>query len=306
MKIAEAIEHQVAVARKTCESLNCWAKSVLNQALSLNLPDTNTIGEEEKKALIAFQAKNNLPQTGKLDFVTERALLETDAIRRSKGTATESAALSVITSSKTKIEDWTTKGLSGVKTKPQHILNSFRDPRKLWAFVLHQMAFKRMGRVSRKFSDPESYINTGAHFCILFDGRIIQLHPLSRMIWHGNCVSPRSVAVEFEGNFPNVKGRWWVDSKSTVQNKDMPTQAQYDSGRFLASYLRTVLGTTHILAHRQSSDSRENDPGPDVWYHVGQWAIDNLGLTDGGPTFKCGTGSPILPEWKTCLYKWHC
>ncbi len=299
MEIAEAIEHQVAVVAKTCESLNCWAKSVLNRELSLNLPDTNTMGEEEKKALIAFQVKNNLPQTGKLNFVTERALLEADAIQRSKGTATESAALNIISSAKTRVEDWTAKGLSGVKTKPQYILNSFRDPRKVWAFVLHQMAFKRMGRVSRKYSDPESYINTGAHFCILLDGRIIQLHPLSRMIWHGNCVSPRSVAVEFEGNFPNVQGRWWVDSTSSVQNKDVPTQAQYDSGKFLTSYLKVVLGTTHILAHRQSSDSRENDPGPDIWYNVGQWAIDNLGLTDGGPAFKCGTGNPILPAWRT-------
>ena len=106
------------------------------------------------------------------------------------------------------------------------------------------------------------------------------------MIWHGNCLSPGSVAVEFEGNFPNIKGGWWINKEAKVPDKDKPTQAQLESGKFLTSYLKTVLNTTHILAHRQGSDSRENDPGPDVWYNVGQWAIDKLGLTDGGATFQ--------------------
>jgi peptidoglycan hydrolase-like protein with peptidoglycan-binding domain len=59
------------------------------------------------------------------------------------------------------------------------------------------------------------------------------------------------------------------------------------------------MGLTHILAHRQSSGQRENDPGPDIWYHVGQWAVDNLGLKDGGPGFKVGTGNPIPDLWRT-------
>ncbi|GEM_PF-1494445 len=300
-EIAEVMEQQVAVvsskdstATTTCEGRTCWAKTVLNKLYGLGLALNNTLDEPTKKAIADFQVKNNLSQTRTIDAVTERALLETDAIQKQGATAA-----SIITEAKTRIEDWTRQGVSGVRNKPQHILNSFRDPRILWAFVLHQMAFKRTGRISRRYSDPESYVNTGAHFCIMLDGRIIQLHPMSRMIWHGNCISPRSVGVEFEGNFPNVKGKWWIDTKSTVQNKDVPTQAQYDSGRFLTSYLKIALGTTHILAHRQSSDSRENDPGPDIWYNVGQWAINNLGLTDGGPAFKCGTGSPILPEWRT-------
>ena len=202
----------------------------------------------------------------------------------------------IIEAAKTKVEDWTKKA---VNNKPQHILNSYRDPRKVYAFVLHHMAFKRWSPKTKGYSNPESYLSTGAHLCILFDGRIIQLHPFSRMIWHGNCLSPGSVAVEFEGNFPNIKGGWWIDKDAKVPDKDKPTQAQLESGKFLTSYLKTVLNTTHILAHRQGSDSRENDPGPDVWYNVGQWAVDKLGLSDGGAAFKCGTGKPILAEWRT-------
>jgi hypothetical protein len=31
---------------------------------------------------------------------------------------------------------------------------------------------------------------------------------------------------------------------------------------------------------------------------VGQWAV-NLGLSDGGPGFKVGSGNPILPAWRS-------
>ncbi|HVO72637.1 MAG TPA: S8 family serine peptidase, partial [Ignavibacteriaceae bacterium] len=294
---AEVIEHEPpkeGAPVKTCEGLYCWGKTVLNSQLSLNLPINNILDDAAKDAIAEFQLKNNLPETKKIDPATERTLLECDAIRKTKGSAGGSEAVNIISSAKTKIEDWTKQA---VVDKPE-ITNSYRDPRRLWAFVLHHMAFKRKNKAGQ-LSDPKSYLKTGAHFCIMMDGRIIQLHQFSRMIWHGNCLSPRSVAVEFEGNFPNIKGRWWIDKDSTVQNYDVPTQAQYDSGRFLARYLKTVLGTTSIFAHRQSSEDRENDPGPDIWYNVGQWAIDNLGMKDGGPAFKCGTGNPILPEWRT-------
>ena len=59
------------------------------------------------------------------------------------------------------------------------------------------------------------------------------------------------------------------------------------------------MGLTHVLAHRQSSGTRENDPGPDVWFDVGQWAVNTLGLKDGGPGFKIDTGNPIPEEWRT-------
>ncbi|MBD0367457.1 MAG: N-acetylmuramoyl-L-alanine amidase, partial [Flavisolibacter sp.] len=301
-EVAEIMEHQAALAKssapntKTCEGRTCWAKEVLNRLSGISLTIDNRLDEVTKKAIADFQAKNNLPVTQRIDAATERALLEADAINRNNGTAMQKAAIELITTAKTKIEDWTKKA---VNNKPQYILDSYRDPRKVYAFVLHHMAFKRRSRKTGKYSDPESYLSTGAHFCILFDGRIIQLHPFSRMIWHGHCISPRSVAVEFEGNFPNIKGKWWIDKEAKFPDKDVPTQQQYESGRFLTSYLKIVLGTTHILAHRQSSKDRENDPGPDIWYNVGQWAGEKLGLSDGGPTFKCGDGNPILPEWRT-------
>ena len=166
-----------------------------------------------------------------------------------------------------------------------------RDPKSVYALVLHQMAccFHRR--------DPlRSYLGTKAHFVILPEGQILQLHPVSALLWASNGFNSKSVAVEFAGNFPDVKGRWW---KGENYGRNRPTSAQLEAGRCLVRHLVRTMGLRVVLAHRQSSNMRENDPGPEVWYHVGQWAVDTLGLSDGGTGFKIGTGKPILDAWRT-------
>ncbi len=167
---------------------------------------------------------------------------------------------------------------------------STRDPKKVWALVLHQMA------CCFKVRDPLTrFLKMAPHFAILPDGRILQLHPILSLTGASNGFNPGSVAVEFAGNFPDTRGRWWHGAEN---GKNQVTPAQIESGRYLVRYLKRVMGLREILAHRQSSGTRENDPGPDIWYHVGQWAIDNLGLTDGGPGFKTGSGNPIPDLWR--------
>jgi hypothetical protein len=166
-----------------------------------------------------------------------------------------------------------------------------RDPKSVYALVLHQMAccFKR--------KDPlKSYLRTNSHFVILPDGKILQLHPISAYLWASHGFNKGSIAVEFAGNFPSTRGKWWKGDKF---GQNQVTPEQIEAGRYLVRHLIRTMGLTHILAHRQSSAMRENDPGPDIWYHVGQWAIDNHGLKDGGPGFKVGDGNPIPDLWRT-------
>lgn len=163
-----------------------------------------------------------------------------------------------------------------------------RDPSMVTALVLHQMAFSRG-------SNPAKYDRVTAHFVILPNGHTAQLHPASAILWASNGFNKRSVAVEFAGNFPSIRGRCWKPEKFGCHRV---TPEQIAAGRNLIRHLVSTLGIRHVLAHRQSSASRENDPGPDLWYHVGQWAKDNLGLSDGGPGFKVEDGKPIPPEWR--------
>lgn len=165
-----------------------------------------------------------------------------------------------------------------------------RDINTLTALVLHQTAFSR-GNAADK------YDNIPVHFVITPDGKIVQLHPLPAYLWSSNDLNPRSVAVEFVGNFRDVRGNFYKPEEFGCHAL---TQAQIDAGRELIKYLKTRMPKfQHVLAHRQSSDQRDNDPGPEVWYHVGQWALDNLGLKDGGPNFSVGTGKPIPQEWRS-------
>jgi len=165
-----------------------------------------------------------------------------------------------------------------------------REPKKVYALVLHQMA------CCFKPKDPlKRFLSLNAHFAILADGRILQLHPASALLWASNGFNAGSVAVEFAGNFPSTAGKWWEGAKFGT---DHVTKEQLEAGRYLVDYLKRTIGITHVLAHRQSSPTRENDPGPDIWYHVGQWAIENRGMKDGGPGFKVTQGNPIPDSWR--------
>lgn len=166
-----------------------------------------------------------------------------------------------------------------------------RGPGVVDALVLHQMAC-----CFRPRNPLERFRTIVAHFAITADGRILQLHPTSALLWASNGFNRRSVAVEFAGNFPNTRGRWWQGDRF---GRNQVTQAQIDAGRRLIRHLRSTLGIRYVFAHRQSSASRDNDPGPDIWFHVGQWAIANLGMSDGGPRYKLGTGNPIPDAWRT-------
>jgi hypothetical protein len=166
-----------------------------------------------------------------------------------------------------------------------------RDPKTVYALVLHQMACCFTPK------DPlKRFLGIGAHFAITHDGRILQLHPVSALVWASNGFNNRSVAVEFAGNFPSTRGKWW---KGETYGMNRPTAAQITAGRQLIRHLIQTIGLTHVLAHRQSSGTRENDPGPDIWFDVGQWAVSTLGMKDGGPNFKIGTGNAIPDEWRT-------
>jgi N-acetyl-anhydromuramyl-L-alanine amidase AmpD len=163
-----------------------------------------------------------------------------------------------------------------------------RDIDTVYALVLHQTGFSRG-------NNPNRYDRVTAHFVILPDGVILQLHPLRAYLYSSNGFNKGSVAVEFVGNFPSDRGRCWKPEKYGCHKL---SKEQIQSGRALIKYLIQKIGLTHVLAHRQSSRTRGNDPGPDIWYHIGQWAVEKLDLKDGGHGFKIQNGKPIPISWR--------
>ena len=68
----------------------------------------------------------------------------------------------------------------------------------------------------------------------------------------------------------------------------------------LIRYLRDTYGISFVFAHRQgeTENARGNCPGPDIWYNVGEWAVRELAMDDGGKGYKEGNGSPIPDSWR--------
>jgi hypothetical protein len=170
-----------------------------------------------------------------------------------------------------------------------------RSPRKSPAvdsIVLHHMAFNRGNDVTR-------YLSVGAHYAVLADGQIAQLYDDLDFLNASNGFNPRSVAIEFAGNFPTVGYHWWKSSGHSIPERCYLTPAQGRAGRCLLATLKARLpGIRYVYAHRQSSASREGDPGPDLWHNVAEWAITNLGLTDRLPSPKIDNGSAIPDAWR--------
>ncbi|MBS3955475.1 MAG: N-acetylmuramoyl-L-alanine amidase [Methylomicrobium sp.] len=297
-----------------------WVQDCLNQVMGLQLPVNGIMSVETRSALRSFQQRQGLGESGILGPDTEQALASACRPGPASDTEVNPFAGDGALESEWRFEADTEFGdifariAGGLGSAYDRVVDAAggatgsriidltasseksnrkgsRDPKTVYALVLHQMACC----ANRK--DPlKNYLKTKSHFVILRDGTLLQLHPVSALLWASNGFNARSVAVEFAGNFPNTLGKWWQGDK---YGNNHPTQAQFEAGRYLVRYLMKTIKLTHVLAHRQSSGTRQNDPGPDIWSQVGQWAVDKLGLKDGGPGFKIGSGNPIPDAWRT-------
>ncbi|NBC33992.1 MAG: hypothetical protein GVY13_15060 [Alphaproteobacteria bacterium] len=176
---------------------------------------------------------------------------------------------------------------------PRDKRKSTRNLSNVYALVLHQTAFSRGSNITK-------YDKVTAHYCLLPDGTILQLHPQTAYLWASNGFNAGSVAIEIVGNFRSDRGRWWNPEK---MGRNYLTAEQIASGRGFLQYLINDLGITHVLAHRQAKNVKANCPGPDIWGTIGQWGVDELGLNDGGQGFKISSGNPIPETWRSWGYR---
>lgn len=54
---------------------------------------------------------------------------------------------------------------------------------------------------------------------------------------------------------------------------------------------------THLFAHRQSSGTRQSDPGSALWQAIALPLLRELRLSDGGHGYRVGSGRPIPEAW---------
>ncbi len=172
-----------------------------------------------------------------------------------------------------------------------------RNASSVDAVVLHQMGFDRGSKAA-------PYLRVKAHFIVLQNGIIAQLHRFKDYLHSSNELNSRSVAMEFAGNFPSDRGRWWHPSGTTANARHdrehhmSPTQVS--AGLYLVKYLAMNHGIRFVFAHRQAG-THHNCPGPEIWFNIGEPAR-RMGLSDGGYNYKLGDGRPIPDSWRNHNY----
>jgi N-acetyl-anhydromuramyl-L-alanine amidase AmpD len=182
-----------------------------------------------------------------------------------------------------------------------HNVHGESHPRP-WSHItgicLHQTACDMGERVER-------YDTLGAHFGVLRSGRVLYVHDIQNLIWHGNAWNNGTVGIEINGLFEGVLGdpkTVWDDPTTKVHEigqRVTPDQivATKQLVRWICSEVAKNGGEIRVLvAHRQSSKDRRDDPGSEVWQTVALPLHSELGLTDGGVGFVVG-GLPIPEAW---------
>lgn len=167
------------------------------------------------------------------------------------------------------------------------------------AIVLHQTAPGPHARFLG--TDPERWYTLAAHIGIPQDGKVILVNDFNIKMYQANYFNNRSVGVEVDGHFEGVLG----DDRTMWRDAPRPaavlTPEQIEGARNACRFTcddvaRRGGRITTILAHRQTSASREADPGEAIWKSVGLWAQEELGLVNEIEHTKW-TGKPIPRQW---------
>jgi hypothetical protein len=138
---------------------------------------------------------------------------------------------------------------------------------------------------------------------------VFWLHDLNRVIIHGNGWNSRTIGIEIDGLFAGVEGdlnTLWDDPETPGRDKAMSlTDIQAEAVRQLIRWTHAEIvrrgGKPKVLvAHRQASEDRRNDPGSKVWQEIAIPMLAKLKLSDGGPGFAIADrfgGRPIPEAW---------
>lgn len=166
----------------------------------------------------------------------------------------------------------------------------------------------------------QQHAETNAHVAVTMDGNIYLIHPWTLGIFHGHGLSEASIGIEFDGNPEGFPGYLWVNQKYKKNGKVMDkykeqvgphviTPAQVKASKVLLKIILREVEKgggkiTNILAHRQSTEDRESDPGWECWQKIAMpWqqtiqAAPTIGL-------KINTGKPIPKAWDlSSPYNW--
>jgi hypothetical protein len=145
--------------------------------------------------------------------------------------------------------------------------------------------------------DPQVWNKINAHCGITRAGVLILMFPFEMLIWHGNGLTRPTIGIEIAGLFKGVErssNTWWPRGAKThdlTYPQILASEVLYD---IIKGEFDDNGGTwEHVYAHRQSSGMRMSDPGESIWKEIAQPWLARLQASDGGDSFKIGSGYSI-------------
>jgi hypothetical protein len=134
-------------------------------------------------------------------------------------------------------------------------------------------------------------LGVAAHMTVFTTGIAVLAHPLDWYVYHGNGLNARSLGMEIEGLFPGLQG------KQELFTGVLQSAAQDGLEYLVRKGRERGMPIKWIWAHRQSSMTRADDPGEEIWRKlVLEFAVSRLGLA---PQHDFVTGGRVIPpEWR--------
>lgn len=181
----------------------------------------------------------------------------------------------------------------------QHVVYGSRTWGEVTGITLHQTACLLGER-------PARWDSVGCHVGVTRGGQVIFLHDFDRKVVHGNGWNTRCVGIEMDGLYAGLAGDLrtvWDDPSTPWREQPMkPTPTLIEAScavvRWICERVAENGGRVKFLvAHRQSSRDRRNDPGEELWKAVGLKMQEELGLAHGDSLdFHIG-GYSIPEQW---------
>ena len=153
-----------------------------------------------------------------------------------------------------------------------------RSPAAINKIILHKMGpmeaapFPATSDPARFDQDDHRLDVIIAHFIVRSNGVIAYTHDVEHIL-NGTGALRDSIEIEFEGNYNIGTGPHPRDPRV------LPVVIL--AGRLLVTSLvrNSVLPIRTIHPHQQFSPrTRPNDPGPDLWVNIGEWAVNQFNL----------------------------
>lgn len=153
--------------------------------------------------------------------------------------------------------------------------------------------------------NPPRWDSIGAHVGVTRAGRVIWIHDFTSLVAHGNGWNSKCVGIEMDGLYEGIEGDpstlWDDPSTATRERASMVTPELVASARAAIRWICAEVAAHGgrvgaLVAHRQSSKDRRNDPGSALWQAVALPMQASLGLSSiGGQAI--GSGYPIPEAW---------